>query len=276
MSVMKGKAKEHWRVAQLVFAHVYDTVAGQPADDKFERMGAAIKRLDSQYSIVKPAMKAICNSCMLELGIVKKNKVGDERRKNFLSRLFVANVLEVVPGISAGDRRKFVSGMNHGLEFLFTEKERETLNRYARIVYEYCGNPSDGDFLPAIGQSEVSALMNQRILFNFVRRFRNFNHQRVAYCSNIARHLMEQGGARSYQFDEVMFDEIFRVSLARIGISPLTVDHDEFNVVYGEEEYDKISGIKARYEVWSKQLEVKRTLNAHSARAIARLRRNSF
>lgn len=232
--------RAHWDIARQIFLHAveHSTSDGKGA----ARIRRAMEEIDRNFQIIGPALKSVCEQCKVA------NPALNDRRKDFLTRMFVANTIELSEDVGGTCFRPYIMGLRAGLESILSPQEVEILNERSRNIYVQIKSDDDASFARSLFENFAANAINEQVIFYVVGRFRYFNNQRNTFVCNFNRALQEAG--ERLTMDDALFNAFFGI-LARV----VQGDHDPydettFNIRYGDGAYEKYRTVTAQFSRW--------------------------
>lgn len=232
--------RAHWDVARQIFMHA---VEHSTADGKgTARIRRALEEIDRNFQVIVPALRSVCEQCKVA------NPALNDRRKDFLTRMLVANTVELSEDVGGERFRPYIMGLRAGLESILSPQEVEILNERSRNIYVQIKSDDDASFARSLFENFAANAINEQVIFYVVGRFRYFNNQRNTFVCNFNRALQDAG--ERFTMDDALFNAFFAILSRVVQGDNDPYDETGFNIRYGDGAYEKYRVVMAQFSRW--------------------------
>lgn len=254
--------RAHWDIARQIFLHAVEHSASNGSQGA-ARIRRAMEEIDRNFQIIGPALKSVCEQCKVS------NPALNDRRKDFLTRMFVANTVELCDEVGGGRFHPYIVGLRAGLESILSPQEVESLNERARNIYVQIKSDDDASFSRSLLENFAANAINEQVIFYVFGRFRYFNNQRNTFICNFNRALQDAG--ERFTMDDALFNAFFGILAQVVQGDKDPYDETGFNIRFGDGAYEKYRSVIAQFSRWRESV-----LGPVPPREAAPRRRNSL
>lgn len=240
---MKSFYRAHWDIARQIFMQAveHSSRAGQDTAGS-ARIRRAMDEIDRNFQIIVPALRSVCEQCKVS------NPALNDRRKDFLTRTFVANTVELSEEVGQNRFRPYIIGLRAGLESILSSQEVEILNERSRNIYVQIKSDDDGSFARSLFENFAANAINEQVIFYVLARFRYFNNQRNTFVCNFNRATQDAG--ERFAMDDALFNAFFSILARVVQGDDDPYDETSFNIRYGDGAYEKYRAVMAQFIRW--------------------------
>jgi hypothetical protein len=223
-----------------------------------EDIGLLVKKINKLWDHkLSPLYRKVC------AGILNNEYIPDKRRSDFLIRLLFSKVvlyyksrphLTNKPHLSAfkdEDAIKIAAnGFRVAIQSMYSEREYNTLNKHAQMVYNLVKIDDDEKFWEACEKNELATFVSDKLFVMTLLKFESFLSARTSFMSIMSSYmkLASAGEISGRDFCEI-FDSLF-MKYFMLGKDHKNVT--DLNLLAGPGAWDSIARISSAYEHYRK------------------------
>ena len=209
-----------------------------------EDFGRATELMMSHWQRTLPLFAHTCRGC--EGGCAARAdavtlelppSAGDERRRDFVTRLLFSSVARRIPETTdplTGNAfpRVILPGLQANLTALFYDKEWEAMNADARSIFQQARAEREEELWPRLTGHATLPVLTHALFVRVMLRFKQFHFQRQSFM----RRMTSVVDPRAFSFADDHFDQIFEALFGHLREEIRTeLGRARMDVRYGDE-----------------------------------------